>query len=124
MPASVSVSARVLRVNSAVFADIELDSGETVRWRAREVSLVSDWRDRVDPCLAESYGDGSGPLPIRLHPDSPAGPAVDVHWMHASVLLVGIYTTARKGTVYRWDKGLDQAPTVILWDLDGPECQS
>lgn len=64
----------------------------------------------------------AGPLPIALHPAE--GPSVQVFWMPHGVLLVGIYTTARKGTVYRFDKGLEQPPTVIHWDLDGPECGS
>lgn len=64
----------------------------------------------------------AGPLPIVLHPAE--GPGVQVFWMPHGVLLVGIYTTERKGTVYRWDNGLEQPPAVIYWDLDGPGCGS
>src|ERR1039458_1938023 len=89
---------------------------------ACDVQHVTGWQDRVDPAVAEAVGDGHGPLPIRLHPDTPAGPAVRVFWMADSVLCVGIYTTERTGTVYRWDNGPEAAPKVIRWNLDGPAC--
>ena len=102
---------------------IESAHGLTFIRHACDVQHVTGWQDRVDPAVAEAVGAGHGPLPIRLHPDTPAGPAVSVHWLYDRVLVVGIYHTERTGTVYRWDNGLEEAPTVGYWDLDGPECQ-
>ena len=50
-------------------------------------------------------------------------PGVKVHYLPDGRLVVGIYPTERRGTVYRWDNGLDELPSVICWDLDGPPCQ-
>jgi len=62
------------------------------------------------------------PLPIAL--DGTPPPGVKVHFLpDGGPLVVGIYPTARHGTVYRWDDGLDAPPRVIRWDLDGPGCE-
>ncbi len=51
-------------------------------------------------------------------------PGIKIHFLPAGgPLFLGIYMTARKGIVYRWDNGLQKPPTVIHWDLDGPPCQ-
>jgi hypothetical protein len=112
---------KITQAGSSAFLLIETDRGVFVTRHAGDVAPATE-RERVDPVVAEAFGDGHGPLPVRLHPDVPFGPAVEVTWMHGSALLIGIYTTPRNGTVYRWDNGLEQAPTVIDWDLDGPEC--
>jgi hypothetical protein len=82
-----------------------------------------NWRDRVDPAVAEAVSDG--PLPLTLHPDLP--PGVWVSWMRG-VLVVGIYPDAEHGTVYRWHAGLDKAPVAVRWHSpetappDWPDC--
>lgn len=77
--------------------------------------MTATWQDRVDPAVAAAVGDGSGPLPVRLHPDVPHGPAVEVFWQHGCILTVAIYPDAGHGTVYRWDNGLDELPSTIFW---------
>jgi hypothetical protein len=106
----------------STFLAIRSDSGIAFVRRSCDVQPLTDWRERVDRAVASAVGNGDGPLPIRMHPDTPAGPGVSVYWMFGAVLFVGIYTTETTGTGYRWDNGLDQPPTVVDWDLDGPGC--
>lgn len=114
---------KITESGRSVFLLIETGHGITFTRHACDVQPASDWRERVDRAVAEAVGEGDGPVPILLHPDSPPGPAVSVYWMHGSVLVLGIYTSATTGIVYRWQDGPEQAPAVIHWDLSGPECQ-
>lgn len=110
---------QIRKVRTSTFVLIDADGAHVTR-HAADVQPVTDWRDRMDPVVVAGFGAGSGPLPILTHPDT--GPHVEVSWMDGSVLLLGVYTTDRTGIVYRFDNGLEQPPTVIHWDLDGPEC--
>jgi hypothetical protein len=111
---------QIARVAGGVFVTIRSDEGAEFIRRACDVQPAAPWRDRVDPAVAASAGELDGPLPIRLHPDSPPGPAVEAWWMHGEVLVVGVYPDETHGTVYRWDAGPDAAPTVIHWAA--PHC--
>jgi hypothetical protein len=111
---------QIVKSGGSVFVTIRSDAGVEFTRHASDVQPAANWRDRVDPAVAAAAGELGGPLPIRLHPDSPPGPAVEAYWMHGEVLVVGVYPDETHGTVYRWDAGLDAAPTVIHWEA--PHC--
>ena len=68
-------------------------------------------RERMALAMKIDTDPGSQPPGIKLHflPDG-------------FTLVLGIYPAADRGTVYRWDHGPEEPPTVIYWDLNGPPC--
>jgi hypothetical protein len=88
------------------------------------MKLTRQQRATISQATATPPARGEMALPLAIDISHTPAPGVKVYYLPGTdVLVVGIYPTARKGTVYRWQDGAENPPVVIDWNLDGPPCR-